>query len=225
MQADKKESDSSAVHYWSPEPAKLNNAFSRVARQSLPTAPHSRAFSQDILRRWERDAREQSIMYNQAAGLSRLTKVQDEMFTQIKNLHSVKGKGKSSERTQQAVNELEYLLTLNRSISQAVARTMQDLSEGVFISDANFTLARHDSYLEYLHAGVKQDTLTALRTAPIHLQSLFPDRLLIKAEGEVTRSEERRSYSHFNRKPGRFHPCASNIRVSQHPDRKSSFPA
>ena len=45
-----------------------------------------------------------------------------------------------------------------------MARTMQDLSEGVSISIANFTLARRDSYLEYLHAGVKQDTLTALRS-------------------------------------------------------------
>ena len=94
MQADKKDSYSSAVHSWSPKPAKLNNAFSRVVRRSLTTAPHSRAFSQVILRRWERAAREQSIMCNQAAGLSRLTKVQDEMFTQVKNIHSVKGKGK-----------------------------------------------------------------------------------------------------------------------------------
>ena len=35
-----------------------------------------------------------------------------------------------------------------------MARTMQDLSEGVFISVANFTLAHRDSYLEHLHAGV-----------------------------------------------------------------------
>ena len=41
MQADKKDSGSSAVRHWSPELAKLNNAFSRVARRSLPTAPHS----------------------------------------------------------------------------------------------------------------------------------------------------------------------------------------
>ena len=127
-------------------------------------------------------------MCNQAAGLSCcLTKVQDEMFVQLKNLHSVTAKGKSSERTQQAVDELEYLTTFNCSVTQAMARTMQDLSEGVFIWVANFTLARRDSYLEYLHAGVKQDTATALRTAPIHLQSLFPDRLLIKAEEEMTR--------------------------------------
>ena len=172
---------------WSPEPAKLNSAFSRIARRSLPTAPPSRTFSQDLLRHWERAAREQTVMCNQAAGLSRcLTKVQDAISAQLKNLHLDKGKGKWSERTQQAVDELEYLVTFNRSISQAMAKTMQDLSEGVFISMANFTLAHTDrnSYLEYLHAGVKQDTLTALRTAPIHLQSLFPDQLLIKAEEE-----------------------------------------
>ena len=70
---------------------------------------------------------------------------------------------------QQVVDELEYLVTFNRSISQAMARTMQDLSEGVIISVANFTLVRRDSYLDYLHADVKQDTLIALRTATVHL--------------------------------------------------------
>ena len=54
------------------------------------------------------------------------------MSTQLKNLHMEKGKGKLSERTQQAVDELEYLVIFNRSVSQVMARTMQDLSEGVF---------------------------------------------------------------------------------------------
>ena len=58
-------------------------------------------------------------------------------------------KGKSSEKMQQAVNELEYLTTFNRSISQAMARTMQDLTDGIFISMGNFTLARRDTFLEY----------------------------------------------------------------------------
>ena len=147
------------------------------------------------------------------------------MSTQLKNLDLDKGKGKSSERAQQAVDELEYLVTFNRSISQAMARTMQDLSEGVFINMANFTLARRNSYLEYLHAGVKQHALTVLRTTPIHFQSLFPDQLLIKAEEEVSRSEERRSSSQSHRKPGRFHPYASNDKSSHQPDRKSSIPA
>ena len=79
-------------------------------------------------------------MCNPAAGLSRcLTRVQDAMSSQLKTLHLDK-KGKSSERTKQAIDELDYLATCNWSISQAMARTMQDLSEGVFISMANFTL-------------------------------------------------------------------------------------
>ena len=165
-------------------------------------------------------------MCNQAAGLSCcLTRVQDAMCTQLKKLHSDKGKGKSSERMQQAVDELGYLVTFNWSISQAMASTMQDLSEGIFISVANFTLAHRDSYLEYLHAGVKQDTLTALCTAPVHLQSLCPDQLLIKAEEEVARSEERCSSSQSHRKPGRCNPYASNDKSSHQPDRKSSIPA
>ena len=226
MHVNKKECDRSTVCSWSPEPAKLKSTFSRVARRNLPTAPASRALNQDILRRWETTAREQSIMCNQAAGLSRcLTRVQDSMSTHLSSLHVDKGKGKSSERMQQAVDELEYLVTFNRSISQATARTMQDLSEGVFISVANFTLARRDSYLEYLHAGVKQDTLAALRTAPIHIHSLFPDQLLMKAEEEVARSEERRSSSQSHRKPGRFHPYASSDKSLLQQNRKSSVPA
>ena len=205
---------------WSPEPGKLNSAFSRVARRNLPTAPPSRALSQDILRRWERTAREQSVMCSQAAGSSRcFTRVQDAMSTQLKNLHVDKGKGKSSERMQQAVDELEYLVTFKWSISQAMARTMQDLSEGVFIGVSNFTLVRRDSYLDYLHTGVKQDTLTALHTAPVHLQSLFPDQLLIKAEEEVARSEDRRSSSQSHRKPSCFHPYACNDKSSRQQDR------
>ena len=121
-------------------------------------------------------------MCNQAAGLSRcLTRVQDSMSTQLKTLR-LDCKGKSLEKMKQAVNELEYLTTFNRSISQVMARIMQDLSEGIFISMANFSLAHRDSFLEYLHAGVKQYTVNALRTSPVHLTALFPDQLITKAE-------------------------------------------
>ena len=115
------------------------------------------------------------------------------MVTQLKSLRFDSSKGKSAEKQQQAVEELEYLVTFNRSISQAMQRTMQDLSEGVFISMANLTLARRDSYLEFIQGGVKPDTLSALRTSPVHQLSLFPDSLLVKAEEEISRSEERRS--------------------------------
>ena len=182
MHTEKKDCESNTVCTWSPEPAKLNHSFSRVARKNLPSTPPSRAFSQDMLRRWERAAREQTVMCYQAAGLSRcLTRVQD---AQLKTLHLDK-KGKFSERTKQAIDKLDYLVTFDRSISQPMARTMQDLSEGVFISMANFTLARRDSYLKYLYASVKQDTLNALKTSSVHLNSLFPDQLITKAEEDT----------------------------------------
>ena len=85
MHTEKKDCDNTTVCSWSPEPAKLNSSFSRVARRSLPTAPPSRALSQDMLRCWERASREQTVMCNQAAGLSRcLTRVQDAMSSQLK---------------------------------------------------------------------------------------------------------------------------------------------
>ena len=165
-------------------------------------------------------------MCSQAAGLSRcLTRVQDTMSSELKTVHLDSTKGKLSERMKQAIDELDYLVTFNRSISQAMARTMQDLSEGVFISMANLTLARRDSYLEYLHAGVKQDTLTALRMAPVHLHSLFPDQLITKAEEEICRSEERRSSGQSHRRQGRFHPYAPSDKSVHQPDRKSGNPA
>ena len=181
MHTNKKDASTSKVLYWSSDPAKLNSAFSRVARHSLPCAPASRFINQDTLSHWERSAREQTYMCNQAAGLSRcLTKVQDAMVTQLRTLQLDKGKGKAPGRSQEAVDELDYLLTFNRSITQAMGRTMQDLSEGVFVNMASFSLARWDSYLQYLRNGVKQDTITALCTAPLHNHSLFPDQLLLK---------------------------------------------
>ena len=128
------------------------------------------------------------------------------MLAQLKTLHLDKGKGKASGRTQQAVDELEYLVTFNTSISQAMACTMQDLSEGFFINMAHLTLTRRDSYLDYIRAGVKQDTLNALCNAPLHIQSLFPDQLLSKAEEELSRSEEKRSSDSSHKKSCRFHP-------------------
>ena len=50
---------------------------------------------------------------------------------------------------------------------------------------ANLTLPRRDSYLEFMRGEVKPDTLTALHTAPVHLHSLFPDSLLVKAEDDI----------------------------------------
>ena len=152
----------------------------------------------------ERAAREQTVMCNQAAGLSGcLTKSTGcDDYTTVCTW--IRGRASPlKERSKLWTNW--SILTFNHSISQAMARTKQDLFEDIFISVANFTLAPRDSYLEYLYASVKQDTLTAMCTA-VHLHSLFPDQLPIKAEEEVSRSEERCSSSQSHRKPSRFHP-------------------
>ena len=71
-------------------------------------------------------------MCDQAAGLSRcLTKVQESMVSHLKIIQGDKSKDKSPSRVHQATEELDYLITFNWSITQAMARTMQDLSEGV----------------------------------------------------------------------------------------------
>ena len=108
-----------------------------------------------------------------------------------------------------------------------MARTMQDLSEGVlnFINVANVTLTRQDSYLDYIKAGIKQDTLTALRTAHLHMSALFPDHLIAKAEEEIRHHEDKRTSSSSNKGPQRFHPYSQASRQQTDQDRKSGPPA
>ena len=52
---------------------------------------------------------------------------------------------------------------------QAKAKTLEHLSDFVFVSMANLTLIRWDSYLSHVRSGIKTDTLAALRTAPCNL--------------------------------------------------------
>ena len=108
-------------------------------------------------------------MSNQAAGLSWcLTKVLDTLVKQLKVIQTDKSKGKSASKTQEATDELDYVMTFNRSITQAMTESDLDLS--------------YDSYMDKLKASITQDTLTALRNTLHHMSSLFPDHLLAKAE-------------------------------------------
>ena len=226
MHCEKKDFSGSKVYTWTNEPARLNSTFPRIANRSLPSAPASRPVSQDTLRKWERAARDQSYMCNQAAAFSRcLTKVQDNMTSQLKLIQGVTSKGKSASKITQGAEELDFLVTFNRSITQAMARTMQDLSEGVFVNVANLTLARRDSYLDFIKTGIKQDTLTSLRTAPLHLSALFPDHIIVKAEEEIRHFEDKRTSGPSQRKPQRFHPYSQPLRQQQDTDQTQGLPA
>ena len=123
------------VYHWTNEEAKLNYSFPRIARQSLSSSLASSPIAQETQRRCKRSARDQSFMCNRAASFSRcLTKVHDSMATQLKIIQSDKPKGTSARKTQKATEELAYLLTFNQSITQAMARTMQGLSDCIFIN-------------------------------------------------------------------------------------------
>ena len=201
-----KSSTAETVSSWSSDAAKVNSGYLRIARQAgiATSPPQSRPISQDSLRKWEKSARESSVICNQAAGFNRcLVKVQQDIQSQLKTIKSEQ-KGKSTSKVTEATEEMQFLLDFNASICQAMAKSMEHLTDFVFVTMANTTLFRRDSYLAYLKAGIKADTMAALRTAPLHLSTLFPDSVLKQAEEDISASDQGRSVSTYKKK--RFHP-------------------
>ena len=103
------------------------------------------------------------------------------MKDQLKILKA-ESKGKGSTKASTAAEELNYLMDFNSSITQAAAKSMEHLSEFVSIIMGNLTLICRDAYLSHLRTGIKPDTLTALRSAPLHISTLFPDSVIKRAE-------------------------------------------
>ena len=64
------------------------------------------------------------------------------MATHLKVIQEEKAKGKSASKLQEASEELADLMTFNQSITQVIARSMQDLPEFIFINMVNVTLLR-----------------------------------------------------------------------------------
>ena len=85
-----------------------------------------------------------------------------------------------------------------------MAMSMEHLTDFVFVNMANLTLIRRDSYLSYVKAGIKPDTLAALRTALLQLATLFPDSVIKQAEEDIVCYDKGRSGSMY--KKGRYHP-------------------
>ena len=54
----------------------------------------------------------------------------------------VENKGKGSSKASAAAEELIYLMDFNSSITQAAAKSMEHLSEFIFITMGNLTLVR-----------------------------------------------------------------------------------
>ena len=200
--------DPSTVSCWNTGPSKLNSSFSRISRKTGMTSipPASRRISQDTLRKWEKSAREASVICNQAASFNRcLFKVQQEMQSQLKTIRS-ESKGKASKKVSDASDELQFLMNFNSSITQAAAKTMEHLTDFVFITMGNSTLARRDAYLSHLKHGIKPDTFAALRTAPLQIGTLFPDAIIKKAEEEISHFDNKGQPVSYGRNKLRYHP-------------------
>ena len=200
--------DASVVSCWNTGQSKLNSSFSRISRKTGMTSipPASRRISQDTLHKWEKSAREASVICNQAASFNRcLFKVQQEMQAQLKTIRG-ESKGKVSKKISEASDELQFLMTFNSSITQAAAKSMEHLTDFVFITMGNSTLARRDAYLSHLKIGIKPDTFAALRTAPLQGGTLFPDAIIKKAEEEISHYDSRGQSASFDRNKLRYHP-------------------
>ena len=100
-----------------------------------------------------------------------------------------------------ALDELHYLASFNQNVSFAMGKSLQHLSDFIFVHMANLTLARRDAYLDNLKPGVKPDTFSALRNCPLNGYALFPDAIIRKAEDEITQYENTKRSS----QPGSGH--------------------
>ena len=75
---------------------------------------------------------------------------------------------------------------------------MEHLTDFVFNSMGNFTLAHRDAYLNHLKTGIKPGTLAALRTAPLQISTLFPDTVIKWADEESAHFENKGEASSSN---------------------------
>ena len=84
---------------------------------------------QDILRRWEKSAREGSYITNRAAALSRCTsEIQKKMGEHINFLQEVMVKGKAPREVTDAIKDLKDLSPFHTSVSIALGTSLQHLT-------------------------------------------------------------------------------------------------
>ena len=88
----------------------------------------------------------------------------------------------------------------------------------------NLNLARRDTYLNHIRGVVKPDTIAALRTAPLHIPTLFPDSIIKWAEEEIAHFEANGQSS--SRSKDWYHPYECTVKRSdKRSDSKSDGPA
>lgn len=208
----------SRVKVWSQDPARLNSIFTNICRPSSSSSPSSLPVTQENLRRWERQFRDQTVVINHAAGLSRcLGVLQKRIDTQLQTLLTDIDQFDLPDQVADGIEELSSLSAFHKRISTAVSGTIRDLTDGVFASFTNTVLLRRDSFLDGVKSGITSDTLQKLRASPLHSDLLFADDLLVKAEQEIRNSEQRPNRpTQSDRGSNRHHPYSQQARKRDH---------
>ena len=106
-------------------------------------------------------------------------------------LQSEETKGKSAGKVVAATEEPQYLMNLNASITQCMAKAMEYLSDFTFVSMGNMTLVRQDSYLAHAKSCLKQNTLATLHADPLDSPTLFPVSVFRKAKEDISKFEDK----------------------------------
>ena len=131
-----KKDSSDTVSSWNTSSSRLNGTYLRIARQAgiATNPPLSHPISQENLRKWEKSARESSVICNQAPGFNHcLLKIEQNMQTQLKAI-CVESKGKAAAKVSSAVNEMQYLLDFNSSVCRVMAKLMEHLIDFVYVT-------------------------------------------------------------------------------------------
>ena len=71
--------------------------------------------------------------------------------------------------------------------------------------------------MSHLRTGIKPDTLTALRTAPLHIPTLFPDSAIKRAEEDIAQFESK-GHSGSTHSKDWYHPYERQDKMSNNRD-------
>ena len=118
-----------------------------------------------------------------------MNKVQDEVQDNREFLSDEMGKLKSSQKAEKAPNDPKDFTIFQQNINFMLEKSMQHMTDSLFVQAANFTLMHRDSYLEYLKPGVKPDTWCSLRNSLLHHSAFFHDAVIAKAEVDIKKLE------------------------------------
>ena len=112
-----------------------------------------------------------------------MSELQECMISYFNMLSSRINKGKAPKKVSAAISDLKDLTAFHQNVSVAMGTTLQHLADSLFVHMTNLILLHRDSYLEYVKNGIKPDTYSHLRNAPVFRHGLFPDAVSISRAG------------------------------------------